>query len=243
MQNSSVSLLWILSIAVASASMTPRVGVAADGVTQCRPNSECYCVTDSLQPAIAKQIDYIRTRVREQRSAGKAIGYMSLPLSSIGGGYFGTNATVASQVKERVETRLGGSHVWILNPATKDYALPTGATGQDYMLMWSSVFEGDDDMGRLEDYYDLHAPIEPDLAKISKKDFRDYYALRAGVSASLGAHDEWNIAVQINRKRLADKAFGMGRQLGLFFDGRSVPLGEADALVAWGDAGPCKGAP
>ena len=78
----------------------------------------------------------------EQRSAGKAIGYMSIPLSTAGGSYFGVNGEVAAKTKARVEMRFGEKAVYLLNPGNADFALPAKANGADYMLQWTRVLEG-----------------------------------------------------------------------------------------------------
>jgi len=65
----------------------------------------------------------------EQRSAGKAIGYMSIPLSTAGGSYFGVNAEVAAKTKAGVEKRFGEKAVYLLNPGNADFSLPAKANG------------------------------------------------------------------------------------------------------------------
>ena len=80
---------------------------------------------------------------------------------------------------------------------------------------------------------------DPNLGKIDKKSFREYYTLRASVSFSLGSHDEWNIVRAINEARRADKDYGIARQLGVFYDGRPVAPGLFETPIAAGDAGAC----
>lgn len=67
-----------------------------------------------------------------------------------------------------------------------------------------------------------------------KKYFR-YYAVRAGVNYSLGSHDEWNILVEINKRRVKalDKNGlpGVGDLLAGFFEGRQVAPGAAVTQV------------
>src|SRR5262252_8412463 len=53
-------------------------------------------------------------------------------------------------------------------------------------------------MERLDAYYGNLVKTDPDLAKIDKKSFREYYVLRASVAFSFGSHDEWNIVRAIN---------------------------------------------
>jgi len=55
-------------------------------------------------------------------------------------------------------------------------------------------------------------------------DFFRFYSLKAGVNFSLGSHDEWNIWVTLNQKRLAifEKREAIGNLIPGFFDGTQV---------------------
>jgi hypothetical protein len=205
--------------------------------TECSPNGLCYCVSDDLKSTIAARVETIRARIAAQRLQGKAIGYLSIPISTIAGAYMGVNTGIAAGTKKRVEQRFGAASSWLLNTAAKEFALPGAASGADYMLMWTQVIEGSDglgrdfdfvyftgpsdfgqyfaldgraDMAKLERYYDGHARTDAGLRAVNKTDFRNYYGLRASVSFSLGSHDEWNIIRTINEKRSAVKD-GEGR--------------------------------
>jgi hypothetical protein len=224
-------------------------------------------VNTDLKDAIEKQVAYIRGLIGQQRAQGKAIGYLSIPLSTVGGSYFGVNARVAAEVKERIEDRFGPRFVWVLNPAVRDVALPQNATGADYMLMWTRVLEGQTgqgedfdfayfvgpsefgryfsldgrgDLQKLDTYYEGLAKTDPGLLAVDKKSFREYYALRASVSFSYGSHDEWNIVRAINEKRRDSKQFGISRQLAVLFDGHAVSPGLFEAAIAPGNAVGCK---
>jgi hypothetical protein len=75
------------------------------------------------------------------------IGYLSIPLSTAGGGYDGVNREVAEQIKERLQARFGSASVWILNPGVEG-SLPVSASGADYMYMWTQVLEGRGGFGK-----------------------------------------------------------------------------------------------
>jgi hypothetical protein len=240
-------------------------GVAhADTTTECTLAKFCYCVDVGLKGVIDQQVAAVRELIAKQKAQGKAIGYMSIPISTIAGSYYDVNVKVGTEVKERVESRFGPTDAWILNPADVQAGLPPGASGADYMLMWTKVLEGRSglgedfdfvyfvgpsdfarhfsldgrgDMERLDAYYDGLVKTDPDLGKIDKKSFREYYALRASVAFSLGSHDEWNIVATLNAARRASKDYGIARQLGVFFDGRPVAPGLLETQVAAGDAG------
>lgn len=238
----------------------------ADKVTECTRTGFCYCVNTDLRGTIQQNISDIRTAVAAQRAAGKAIGYLSIPISSVAGGYFGENIKVAAEVKEHVEEHLGVHAAWLLNTAPKEFSLPASASGADYMLMWTNVLEGLDGLGdfdfvylvgpsefarhfglngkadleKLEAYYDATAKTDAELKKIDRRAFRDYYGLRASVTFSLGAHDEWNIVKAINQKRIADVKFGIPKQIGVFFDDGAGQPGALENAVAAGSAGACR---
>ncbi len=83
--------------------------------------------------------------------------------------------------------------------------------------------------------FNLDIPAERDAWQQRRLDFFKYYAIKAGTSFSLGCHDEWNIAVLLNQKRLANPdVYGIGGQIAMYFDGRQVDLGSANCAVAPG---------
>jgi hypothetical protein len=258
------------TIAVMAPMMALNSAAGAQLSTECSPNGFCYCVTDELKSTIAARVEAIRARIAAQRQQGKAIGYLSIPISTLAGAYMGVNAEIAAGTKDRVERRFGSASAWLLNTAAKEFALPGTASGADYMLMCTQVLEGSDglgrdfdfvyftgpsdfgqyfgfdgraDMAKLEKYYDGHAKTDAGLRATNKTDFRNYYALRASVSFSLGSHDEWNIFRTINEKRRArkdgDDSFGVARQIAVLFNGTGVAPGLFDAATQAGDEGKC----
>jgi hypothetical protein len=237
---------------------------AADTITSCSVDGLCYCIQTDLKKSIDEEVTAIRKMIRDQRQQGKAIGYMSISLSGSGGGYFPLNVKIATEVKDRVEQRFGVGSAWVLNPIASNIALPHGASQPDYMSMWTQVLEGENglgddfdfiyfvgptdvgrhfglngsaDMQKLDDYYDGLANIDPDLRQVDKRGFRNYYALRASVTFSVGAHDEWNIIKVINDARRRN--YGIVAQLGVLFDGVGIAPGLYEATVAAGNATPC----
>lgn len=236
--------------------------------TSCSKNGFCYCVQQSLVDDIGRKLTEIREAIKAQKQAGKAVGYLSVPISTVGGAFFDVNLQVAAEIKERIERQYGIQDVWVLNPGAREFSLPGDAGGPDYMLMWSQVLEGEDgggafdfayftgpsdfakhfgldgqnDLGRLDVAYDDLVKTDPGLAnKVDRRSFRDYYGLRASVAYSLGSHDEWDIVRIINEKRrLSDAAAGIANQMGVFFDGRPAAPGLLETSVATGDVGECK---
>jgi hypothetical protein len=262
-RHASILCLSLAAIAGGAAS------AGAASATECTASQTCYCVNQDVKEAILKRVAEIRLRIADQKTQGKAIGYLSIPISSFAGGYEGLNAKVAENAKKQLEERFGARAAWMLNTAAADVKLPEKARGAEYMLMWTKVLEGEDGLGRdfdfiyfvglsdyaqflkldgkgdmekLEAYYEENAKTDPDLAKIDKTSFRNYYGLRASVTASRGSHDEWNIIRMINEKRRHDShksEFGISRQVAVLFDGRGLPPGPTESATASGYVGGC----
>jgi hypothetical protein len=246
-------------------------GARAGTVTACTAIDLCYCVNTDIRGQIDANVARVRQLLQDQRKQGKAIGYLSIPLSTAGGSYFSVNTEVAAQTKDNLEKRFGANSAWILNPGAEGN-LPAAATGADYMFMWTSILEGakglgedfdffyftgpsafrrffgldgTDDMEKIDAYFERRLTTDPNLKKavdekkISKRTFRDYYALRASVAFSYGSHDEWNIARILNERRRGADDFGIANQLSILFDGRAAAPGAAEAPIASGDVGRC----
>ena len=244
---------------------------AAQGAksTECTKIGICYCVSAELKPAIETRIARFRQLAAEQRKAGKAIGYLSVPLSPAGGGYMKLNFEVAEGARAAIEKRFGADFVWVLNPGTAE-PLPNGS-GADYMLMWTSILEGRDglgedldfvyfagpqdfarvleldgtgDMAKLDQYFDKRLKADPELDKavksgLTKAAFRTYYALKASSAFSRGAHDEWNIIRTVNERRRNDPKYGIANQLPVLFDGLGIAPSGWETTVSDGYAGKC----
>ena len=77
----------------------------ARSVTECTKDHVCYCVDQDLKVEIQKKVAEIRARIAAERAQGKAIGYLSIPISSAGGGYDKVNGLVAKETADRVVSR------------------------------------------------------------------------------------------------------------------------------------------
>lgn len=261
MSLSSKPTLRIASLVGLAASLLAARDGLADTVTACTTINLCYCINEDYHRQINDNIARVRQLIIEQRTLGKAIGYLSVPLSTAGGSYFGINKAMAKETKERIEAQLGKHSVWVLNPGDEGN-LPAKASGADYMLMWTKVLEGRSGLGEDFDFFyfvgasdfarffkfDGNADMEKldvefdkqlasdaafkaavEQGKISKRTFRNYYALRASVAFSYGSHDEWNIARLLNERRRGATDFGIANQLGVLFDGRAVNPSDFEA--------------
>lgn len=239
-------------------------------ITECAKVGLCYCANDDHKAAVSAKIEKFRQVIAEQRKAGKAVVYLSVPLSAAGGGNFAVNREVAAATKQAIEKRYGADYVYVLDPTTPDADLPRGAGGAEYMVMWTAVLEGPDgmgdfdaayfagpadfaryfgfdgsnDMGKLDAYFDKRAAADPDFAKavqggLTKQAFRRYYALRASSTVSRGAHDEWNVIRLVNDRRRADAKFGTPGQIPVVFDGQGVAPPHHESTVSDGYVGRC----
>lgn len=137
--------------------LTPPLDAVAANVTACTTINLCYCINENNRKAIDDNYTLIRRHIAEQKALGKAIGYLSIPLSTAGGSYFGVNRDVAQAAKDRIEMRFGANAVWILNPGAEGH-LPDGASGADYMFMWTRVLEGPGGLGEDFDFFYFTGP-------------------------------------------------------------------------------------
>jgi hypothetical protein len=128
--------------------------------TECTAINICYCVEQDLKGAIDTNVSKVRQAIAEQKSAGKAIGYLSIPISTVGGAYFGVNIDVAAKTKAAVEKRFGETSLWILNPGDSRFSLPSGANGADYMLQWTRALEGPSGTGDDFDFFYFSGPSD-----------------------------------------------------------------------------------
>jgi hypothetical protein len=151
-------------IAVATVAALGVPAADAANATECTGVGLCYCINADFRAAIAEKVDYFRKAIADQKAKGKAVGYMSVPLSTAGGAYFGVNRDVAEKVKERVEGRLGPNSAWLLDPTAKEADLPTinnVRAGQgDYLLMWTRILEGQNALGEDFDFIYFVGPSD-----------------------------------------------------------------------------------
>ena len=106
----------IAVLAAAMCGALTATDASAARATECTALNICYCVEQDLKPAIDANVTKIRKLMAEQKAAGKAVGYLSIPISTVGGSYFGVSSDVAARTKAAVEKRLGANSAWLLNP-------------------------------------------------------------------------------------------------------------------------------
>jgi hypothetical protein len=151
-------------IAIVAISLLAVAPAHAAPATECTVINVCFCINTDFRAAIDDKVAYYRRAIADQKAKGKAIGYMSIPLSTAGGSYFGVNREVGEKVKERVEARYGEASVWLLNPVAKEADLPAQdgvRAGQgDYLLLWTRVLEGVQGLGEDFDFVYFVGPSD-----------------------------------------------------------------------------------
>lgn len=157
-------------------------------VTACTIINLCYCINSDNRDAIDKNVARVRQLIVEQKAASKAVGYMSIPLSTLAGSYFGVNADVGQRTKARIEARFGAASVWILNPGAEGN-LPRGASGADYMYMWTQILEGRSGLGEDFDFFYFVGP----------SDFAQFFSLN-------GDADMEKLDAYFDKRRASDPA-------------------------------------
>jgi len=189
----------LMSLVAAISSLAFQAGAAEPAKTsECTKIGICYCVSSEVRPAIEEKIAHFRALIAEQHKAGKSVGYLSVPLSPAGGGYFALNAEVAEKAKQGIEKRFGADFVWVLNPGMAESNLPKGSSGADYMLMWTSILEGTDGLGQDFDFVYFAGP--QDFARVFDLD---------------GSGDMAKIDQYFDRRSKSDPEFDKAVQAGL----------------------------
>ncbi|MGL4230224.1 MAG: hypothetical protein ACRCWJ_02560 [Casimicrobium sp.] len=128
---------------------------------------------------------------------------------------------------------LGEDFDFVYFAGPSDFAAFFGLTGTGDMETIGKYFDK-----RLAEDTGLKREVE--RGRVNKNSFRNYYALRASVSFSNGAHDEWNIVRILNERRRADPKFGNSGQIPKLFDGKAVSSGEFENPISAGSPGACK---
>ena len=157
--------LSVLAVTVISiAASTPA---RANNVTACTALDLCYCVNSDYREVIEANVARVRQLIASNKAQGKAIGYLSIPLSPAGGGSFEINSEIAAEVARHVTARFGARSVFLLNPGAEGGDKMNGAGGADYMYMWTQILAGQKGLGDDFDFFYFAGPT----------DFGKYFAL------------------------------------------------------------------
>lgn len=173
---------------LASATMVP-VEAHATQVTACTRLDICYCVNTDYSDAIKDNVARVRQMIAAQKAAGKTIGYLSVPLSSAGGASFAINTEAAKAIVDNATARLGPRSVWLLNPGAEGGSKMNGASGADYMYMWTQILEGSG-LGEDFNFFYFAGP----------SDFAGYFKLTG--QGDLDALEDW-----FDKRVASDPAF------------------------------------
>ena len=170
----------MLAIALTAAALhSPQAAGAAGLVTACTRLDLCYCVNSDYRDAINDNVTRVRKLLADARTQGKSIGYLSIPLSPAGGGSFTLNSRISAQVAQDVIARFGARSMFLLNPGTQAGDRMGGASGADFMYMWTQILEGPTGLGEDFDFFYFAGPT----------DFGKYFHLTG--QGDLEALDAW----------------------------------------------------
>ena len=153
---------WHGALAAAALSLaSPLPAQAGDLYTACTRLDICYCVNSDYRDAISANVDRVRKLIKDNKDQGKAIGYLSIPLSPAGGGSFFLNKDIAGKMAKRVTERFGARSVWILNPGDEaGDKMDSKASGADFMYMWTQILEGPTGEGEDFDFFYFAGPTD-----------------------------------------------------------------------------------
>jgi hypothetical protein len=153
---------WKIELAGLAAGIALAASAPAHAapVTACTALDICYCVNAERLDAINANVARVRQLIADNKAKGKAIGYLSVPLSSAGGGSFQINSEVAKWIAGTIEARFGPSSAWVLNPAAEGGEGMNGASGADYMYMWTQILEGRSGHGEDFDFFYFAGPTD-----------------------------------------------------------------------------------
>jgi hypothetical protein len=140
---------------------------SSNTVTACTALDICYCVNSDYRDAIDANVARVRQMIAGHRAEGKAIGYLSIPLSPAGGGSFAINSEIAAKAAADVTALFGARSAWLLNPGAEGGDRMNGARGADFMYMWTRILEGEKGLGEDFDFFYFAGP----------SDFGKYFAL------------------------------------------------------------------
>jgi hypothetical protein len=149
-----------IAILLAAALLAPAAPVRAELETACTALDICYCINSDYLGAINANVARVRRLLALRKAEGKAIGYLSVPLSPAGGGSYQINLEAAQYIASEVERRFGASSTLILNPGAEGSDAMNGAGGADYMYMWSQILEGPSGRGDDFDFFYFAGPTD-----------------------------------------------------------------------------------
>jgi len=182
----------------ATALLLPGAAAAGAPVTACTRLDicYCYCINSDYRDAINENVKRVRKLIADNRAQGKSIGYLSIPLSPAGGGSFTLNSKIAEKVAQNVTARFGARSMYLLNPGAEAGDQMGGASGADFMYMWTQILEGPIGLGEDFDFFYFAGPT----------DFAKYFSLNG--QGDLEALDAWfdtNAALDPGLKKAIDQ--------------------------------------
>lgn len=222
-----------------------------------------YAVDPRFEKVIAERVALARQHLREQRKAGKFTAYLSVPISSRGGGWEPTNLEIIAFTKKRLEEKDGGT-VWYLNPGAYQIINVDGQEpeGGEFLWMWTEILAGEDGLGRDFDMVYFLGPsyVASFFARYQRPGELPSDGIRNYIARQTS--DEFKREIAGSPERLLafrrfyqlrasvawskgghdewnifvriNKKRGVGEQIPMFFDGRAVSPAEMETEVTPG---------
>jgi len=222
-----------------------------------------YAVDPRFEHAMQERIDQARRDLRAQRKAGRATAYLSVPISSRGGGWERTNLEISAFTKQRLEARSGGT-IWYLNPGEYQIVQVDGKEpdGGEFLWMWTEILAGEDGLGKDFDMVYFLGPT--DVAAFFANYQRPGERLTDGIQhyVERQTSEEFKRAILNDPERLLafrrfyhlrasvawskgahdewnifvriNKKRGVGEQIPMLFDGRALSPAEMETEIERG---------
>jgi hypothetical protein len=222
-----------------------------------------FNVDPRFDKAMQERIAQARRDLRAQRQAGKFTAYLSVPISSRGGGWEATNLEISAFTKQRLEAQSGGT-IWYLNPGEYQIVNVDGKEpdGGEFLWMWTEILAGEEGLGK--DFDSVYFLGPTDTAAFFARYQRPGERLPDGIQHYLErqSSDEFKRAILADPERLLafrrfyqlrasvhwskgahdewnifvrlNKKRGVGEQIPMWYDGRALSPAEMEGEVERG---------
>jgi hypothetical protein len=254
--------IWAGVLFLALITRTPAAGQSKqEPIVRATVLGTKYPVREQFQETILEKTLTLRRQIRSHREQGKLIGYISIPLTARGGGWYPTNVAVSANIKDRLEKQFGADHFWFLSPGQAEIAIPPidgqRPSGGEYLYFWTEVLAGEDGLGADFDLVYFAGPT----------DFASFFTTEGSLATKINAYldtlqaSDPEFAAELKSKpqrrrdflryyaTRASAAFSLGShdewnivarinnsrkledQIGVQFDGRALTPLEMQSLV------------
>jgi hypothetical protein len=142
---------------IALAILASAAPAIAQKASECTKTGLCYCAEGAVRKAVDEAVAKVRGELAVARTGSPRPCRTSAPVSTAGGGHSGVNGDVATGIRAMLEKRFGAGRIHLTDPTL---SLPNEARGEDYMLMWTLIFEGPTGLGEDFDFAYFAGPAD-----------------------------------------------------------------------------------